>query len=190
MTKYLKYIFLGLLILVVISIIGIYNALTKRTIEIENSWAQVENNYQSRFDLIPNITSVAKGFADHESRTFVQIAEARSGWNNAASREEKIAAGQEFDSNLSRLLVTFEAYPQLTSSQSFLNIQDRLDSIENRLRIARMDYNTSVKTYNMQVQTFPTLFTARLFGFTPEAFFSSTEGAETAPMVRDFLNFD
>ena len=160
-----------------------YNGLIQSRGSLDSSWADVENQYQRRFDVIPNLVNTVKGAADFEQETFESVTQARSQWQNAGTREEQVNAANNFDSALSRLLVTVESYPQLQATQAFRDLMTQLEGTENRIATARRDYNEAARAYNVHTQRFPTLLLARIFGFGPEAYFESAEGAETAPKV-------
>ncbi len=182
-----KWILIGLVAVFVLYLGGTYNALIGQKGMVEGSWAQVQNVYQSRFDLVPNLQAIVKGAANFEQETLIGVTEARTKWMNASSegnREEQVAAANQFDSALSRLLVTVESYPQLTATQGFLTFQAQLEGIENRVRVARMDYKSTVTKYNIFVQQFPRMILANLFGFEPEPFFKAVDQAQTAPQIN------
>lgn len=163
-----------------------YNGFVRSRGAVANAWAQVETQYQRRIDLIPNLVSTVKGAANFEQSTFVQVTEARNAWAQAKAigdRGQQITAAGSFDSALSRLLVTVEAYPQLQATQAFRDLMTQLEGTENRISVARKGYNDSVFTYNVRVQSFPGLLAAKVLGFTPEAPFSAVAGADKAPAV-------
>ncbi len=161
-----------------------YNGLISAKAGVEGAWAQVETQYQRRFDLIPNLVNTVKGAADFEQETFTAVTAARSQWQSAGTRDEKVAAASGFDSALSRLLVTVEGYPQLQATQAFRDFMTQLEGTENRIATARRDYNTAVQSYNVLVLRFPRNILAGMFGFGPEKMFESTPGAENAPAVN------
>lgn len=185
--SYWKYIIPGAVIILLIWVFGNYNGLIRQRENVDNNWRQVETQYQRRFDLVPNLVSTVKGAAGFEQDTLTAVTSARTQWMNAGTnRESQVAAAQTFDSALSRLLVTVEAYPQLQATQAFRDLMTQLEGTENRIATARKDYNDSVMTYNVAVRTFPANLVAGIFGFDPEAGFQSTPGSENAPTV----NFD
>ncbi|MSR86916.1 LemA family protein [Candidatus Peribacteria bacterium] len=161
-----------------------YNSLVTAKAGVEGAWAKVETQYQRRIDLVPNLVSTVKGAAAFEQSTFTAITEARSQWQGAGTRDAKVAAASGFDSALSRLLVTVEAYPQLQATQAFRDLMTQLEGTENRIATARRDYNTAVQGYNVLVKRFPKNILAGMFGFTPEAMFASDDGADKAPAVQ------
>ncbi len=180
-----------LIVLAIAAAIGLwlwsgYNGLVASKGAVDAQWAQVETQYQRRFDLIPNLVSTVKGAANFEQETFTAVTAARSQWQAAPNRAGKIEAASTVESSLSRLLVTIEAYPQLQATQAFRDLMTQLEGTENRIAVARKDFNEAVQSYNVGVRQFPRNIVAGIFGFTPEASFSATPGSENAPAV----NFD
>ncbi len=178
------YIILAIVAVLIIWVWTGYNGLVSSKAAVEGSWAQVETQYQRRIDLVPNLVSTVKGAAKFEQETFTAITTARSQWQSAGSRDEKITAASGFDSALSRLLVTVEAYPQLQATQAFRDLMTQLEGTENRIATARRDYNGAVQSYNVLVRRFPRNILAGLFGFGPEKLFASDAGADKAPAVQ------
>lgn len=184
-----------MIVLAVVVVVGLwlvssYNGLVSERAAVQNSWAQVETQYQRRVDLVPNLVSTVKGAANFEQQTFVEVTEARSAFTQAKTvgdRGQEIAAAGAFDSALSRLLVTVEAYPQLQATEAFRDLMTQLEGTENRISVARKDYNDSVASYNVRVLRFPGRVAAALFGFGPEKSFEAQEGSDKAPVV-DFSN--
>lgn len=157
---------------------------------VKESRSQVENQYQRRSDLIPNLVNTVKGFANQEQEVFIWVTEARASAtkttvdiNDAASMAEFQAAQWELSSALSRLLVTVEAYPQLKSDQNFLELQTQLEGTENRISVERKRYNEEVKVYNTYIRKVPNNIFANLFNFDKAELFEAEEGAEEAPEV-------
>ena len=144
--------------------ISTYNNLVRMQGAVDNAWAQVENNLKRRYDLIPNLVSTVKGYANHEEEVFTQIAEARSKLNGATTVEDKAAASNQLEAGLGRLLAISESYPELKADQSFLSLQDELAGTENRLAVSRKDYNDTTTSYNIRIRTFPTNLIAGLMG--------------------------
>lgn len=181
------YIVLGIAVLIILWAIASYNGFVTAKGNVDRQWAQVETQYQRRVDLVPNLVSTVKGAANFEQETFRQVTEARSAWAQAKTigdRSGQITAANSFDSALSRLLVTVEAYPQLQATQAFRDLMTQLEGTENRISVARKDYNDAVFAYNVKVQRFPGLLAATIFGFSPEASFEAQEGADVAPPVN------
>ena len=180
-------IILGIIILFGIiifsSIKGTYNSLIMLDEGVKTAWAQVENQLQRRFDLIPNYVETVKGYAKHEKELFVKVTEARSKVGGATNIPDKIKANNELSGALSRLLLVVERYPDLKANQNFIRLQDELAGTENRIAVERRRYNETVKTYNIKVRSFPTNILAGLFGFEKAAFFEVPEAAKAVPKV-------
>jgi len=181
-------IILGIILLVVFSfysfIKGTYNSLVTLDEGVKAAWAQVENQLQRRYDLIPNYVETVKGFAKQEREVFIKVTEARSRVGGATTVPDKIKANNELSGALSRLLVVVERYPELKSDQNFLRLQDELAGTENRIAVERRRYNETVKTYNIKVRSFPTNILAGMFGFEKAAFFEVPEAAKAVPKVE------
>lgn len=154
---------------------------------INVQWAQVENQYQRRFDLIPNIVATVKGVAQQEQEVFGAIAEARTRYSGAVTPDQKAQAATQVESALGRLLVIAENYPVLQSSQAYRDLIVSLEGTENRISVERKKYNDEVKTLNTSVKVFPSSVVASLFGVKERAYFEVTDAAATAPTV-DFTN--
>jgi LemA protein len=163
---------------------GTYNSLVMLDEGVKAAWAQVENQLQRRYDLIPNYVETVKGFAKQEKEVFIKVTEARSRVGGATTVPDKIEANNALSSALSRLLVVVEQYPQLKSDQNFLRLQDELAGTENRIAVERRRYNETVKTYNIKVRTFPTNILAGMFGFEKATFFEIPEAAQEVPKVE------
>lgn len=175
---------LGVVILVGIWLAISYNGLVSSQEGVRNAWAQVETTYQRRIDLVPNLVNTVKGAADFEQSTLTAVTAARTQWQAAPTRQDKVAAAQNMESAISRLLVTVEAYPQLQATQAFRDLMTQLEGTENRINVARRDYNDAVMSYNVAVRRFPRNIIATLFGFTQEKPFEAAPGAEQAPSVN------
>lgn len=171
-------------------IVGKYNGMISSNLTVEQRWSDVETQYQRRFDLIPNVQATVEGAADFEKSTFTAVTEARSAWakaNATPGREDDIAALNNFDSAISRLLVSVESYPQLRATEAFNSLITTLEGTENRISQARRQYNEAVTTYNTMIRVFPNNVIAGLFSFEKEDLFESAEGSELAPKI-DFSN--
>jgi LemA protein len=178
---------LGLIILGGFWVTSVYNSLVSADVAVEESWSQVQVQYQRRFDVIPNLVETVKGVANFERSTYEAVTAARSAWAQSlqsGTRQEQIAATGQVDSALSRLLVTVENYPDLKAQENFSALQAQIEGTENRVATARRDFNSVVKLYNEKIRRVPTNIFAGMFGFEEEAFFESTESAEDAPQVR------
>lgn len=173
-----------------------YNKLVSMEEGVNSAWSQVENQYQRRADLIPNLVSTVQGSADFEKSTLTEVTDARSRVGQMKLSAEDLSDPQKFQafqqaqdqlsSALSRLLVVSENYPTLKSNENFLQLQSQLEGTENRISVERRRYNETVQSYNSEVRSFPTLISAKIFGFKEKEYFKSVAGSEKAPDV----NFD
>ncbi len=171
-----------------------YNGMVTMEEGINGAWAQVENQYQRRLDLIPNLVETVKGYAEHESSVFTEVANARASAggvmqmsDDLLSDPEAFARFQEAQAGLGgalqRLLVTTENYPELKANEQFLSLQSQLEGTENRISVERMRFNESVQAYNSHIRKFPQAFIANMFGFDAKQYFEAESGAESAPKV-------
>jgi len=181
-------IIVGLLILIIVIpysyLKGTYNSLVTMDESVKGAWAQVENQLQRRYDLIPNYVETVKGYAAHEKEVFLKVTEARSKVAGAGSINEKIQANNQLTSALSRLLVVVERYPELKANTNFIRLQDELAGTENRIAVERRRFNETVKVYNIKIRTFPTNIIAGMFGFEKAAFFEVPKERQEAPKVK------
>jgi len=178
-----------------LGLMGSYNRLVKLQQSVDQSWAQVQNVYQRRADLIPNLVNTVSGAANFEKSTLIAVTDARASVGrvqldankaptDAAQLEQFQAAQGQLSNALSRLLVVVERYPELKANQSFLGLQAQLEGTENRISVERGNFNTAVQNYNTAVRSFPTNLIAGMFGFAPRPFFAAQPGAEKAPAVN------
>ncbi len=163
--------------------VNTYNSLVQLDESAKTSWAQIEVQYQRRMDLIPNLVNTVKGAANFEQSTLEAVTNARSAWAKAGNANEKIDAANQFNSAISRLLVTVESYPTLKATEAFMRLNDELAGTENRIQFARQSYNETVKMYNMTIRMFPGSIIAGMYGFTAKTLFEAKSGAETLPTV-------
>lgn len=177
----------GLIVLVLLWAGSQYNRFVSQGEAINSQWAQVENQLQRRFDLIPNLVGTVKGVSKQEKDVIAEITEARTRYSGASSVDAKAAAAGQVESALGRLLVITENYPQLQSSQAYKDLMTSLEGTENRLAVERMKYNDLVKVYNTSVRRFPGSVFASVFGFSEHAYFEVSEQAKVNPTV-DFTN--
>ena len=166
------------------SIKGTYNRLVTLDEGIKTAWAQVENQFQRRMDLIPNYVETVKGYAQHERETLEAVTEARAKVAGSTTPSQQIEANNELAAALGRLLLVVERYPDLKANQNFIRLQDELAGTENRIAVERMRYNEAVRTYNVYIRRFPTLILANLFGFTRTPLFEAPEEAAKPPKVQ------
>lgn len=163
---------------------GAYNKFVTQNEQINGQWAQVENQYQRRFDLIPNIVETVKGVAQQEQEVFGAIADARTRYAGATTPDQKAAAATQVESALGRLLVIAENYPVLQSSQAYRDLITTLEGTENRISVERMKYNDTVRAFNTNVKRFPTSLIASISGFSEHAYFEIGEGVDKVPNVQ------
>ena len=173
-----------ILLIFFLSVKGMYNSLVRLDEGIKGAWAQVENQLQRRYDLIPNYVETVKGYAKFEKDVLLKVTEARARVGGAGSVKEKIDANNELSSALSRLLVVVERYPDLKANQNFIRLQDELAGTENRIAVERRRYNEAVRAYNVKIRSFPTNILAGLFGFSRAEFFEAPAEAKEAPKVK------
>jgi len=188
-------ILLFIIVIAALALGGIYNRLVRLQQGVDQSWAQVQNVYQRRADLIPNLVNTVQGAANFEKSTLTEVTNARASVGrvqidpnkapaDAAKLEEFQQAQGQLSNALSRLLVVVERYPELKANQNFLTLQAQLEGTENRISVERGNFNTAVQNYNTAVRSVPANFVAGIFGFAPRPFFNAQPGAEKAPTVN------
>jgi LemA protein len=190
---------IGCIVLIVVVVLGIffvsqYNALVNSQEQVNSAWAQVQNVYQRRMDLIPNLVETVKGVAKFEKETYIAVAEARAKAGQIQITPEMLNDPEKFrqfeqaqatlTSSLARLLAVAEAYPQLKANQNFLNLQEQLEGTENRIAVERRRFNEVVQAYNTKIRRFPTSLVAGMFGFQQRPYFAAAPEAERAPKVQ------
>ncbi|REB04744.1 LemA family protein [Sporosarcina sp. BI001-red] len=173
----------GIIIVLALILVPSYNKFVTSDENVDQAYSQIETQLQRRVDLIPNLVHTVKGFAKQEKDVIGQVTEARSKLAGANGPQEQAAADTELSGALSRLLVVVENYPELKSNENFKQLSDELAGTENRLAVARKDYNDEVASYNKQVKRFPGKLVASVFGFDEKEYFKSDAGAEKAPEV-------
>ncbi len=172
-----------IVVVLVLWLVGKYNFFVNQNESITGQWAQVENQLQRRFDLIPNVINTVKGIMKQEKDIFTALAEARTRYAGSTTIDEKAAAAGQVESSLGRLLVISENYPQLQSSQSFRDLTVELEGTENRIAVERMKYNDLVKILNAGIKRFPNSIIASIFGVKERSYFEVTDEAKTVPKV-------
>lgn len=181
-----------ILIAVVVIIIGwfwtSYNRLVTANEGVNNQWAQVEVQYQRRFDLIPNLVASVKGIMTQEQTVFGDLANARAHYTSATSVNDKVAAANEVESSLSRLIAIVENYPELKSAETVQTLMSQLEGTENRISVERGRYNDQVQVFNIMIKRFPMSILANMYGFTVKTYFQTTPGASAVPAVDLKLN--
>jgi len=166
---------LGVLALVVIYFVGVYNRFAKLKVRIEEAWSQIDVQLKRRADLIPNLVETVKGYASHEKEVFQRVTEARSALMNASNAKEAGQADQQLQAALKSLFAVAEAYPELKAQESFNQLQNELSDTEDKVAYSRQFYNSVVRDYNSMLATFPSNFIGNMFGFTEREFFEATE---------------
>ena len=192
-----SYIVIGVIIVIVIGIFmwfkGSYNQMVTRSENVSSQWSNVENQYQRRLDLIPNLVNTVKGYASHEENTLTEVVNARAKATQTQINFEQLDEASmqrlnrtqgELSSALSRLMAISESYPDLKANQNFLELQAQLEGTENRIAVERRKFNDTVRTYNAYIRQFPKNIIAGMFGFTPKPYFEANAGAENAPKVE------
>jgi LemA protein len=174
----------GIIVVIALWLAGGYNGFVSKNASIDNQWAQVENQLQRRFDLIPNLEATVKGIAKQEKDVFGMIADARTRYAGATTVDAKAKAAGEYESAIARLLVITENYPTLQSSQSFRDLMTSLEGTENRISVERMKYNDFVKAYDVSRKTFPSNIIASIFGFGAREYFQVSETAKENPKIN------
>jgi LemA protein len=188
-------ILLFIVVIAALAVGGSYNRLVRLQQTVDQSWAQVQNVYQRRADLIPNLVNTVSGAANFEKSTLTEVTNARASVGrvqldpnkapaDAAQLEQFQAAQGQLSNALSRLLVVVERYPELKANQNFLGLQAQLEGTENRISVERGNFNTAVQNYNVAVRSFPTNLIAGMLGFPPRPFFTAQAGAEKPPPVQ------
>ena len=194
-TTFQKLIFLAITVSLSLNLTGCgYNSLVSQEENVNSAWAQVENQYQRRADLIPNLVNTVKGSADFEKSVLTEVTDARSkvgqtkitadDLNDPEKFQQFQNAQDQLSSAISRLLMVVENYPQIKSNENFLQLQAQLEGTENRISVERKRFNEAVQTYNTSIRKFPTIITAKIFGFQEKQYFQSREGSEEAPDVK------
>ncbi len=181
------WIIIGIIVVIIIAAIGgfasSYNGMVAVQTEVETAFANIDAQLQRRADLIPNLIETVKGVMKHEQDIINSVTEARARYVGAGSVAEKIEATGELDPALSRHMVVVENYPTITANQNFTALQDELAGTENRIAVARKDYNEAVSNYNKRIKSFPKNIIAGMFGFEPMEYFEAAEGAKEVPKV-------
>ena len=163
---------------------SLYNNMVTASENVDNQWAQVETQYQRRFELIPNLVNSVQGIMDQEKEVFNNLADARTRYSGAVNADEKATAAGQVETALGRLLVIVERYPELRSVETVQNLMTQLEGTENRVSVERKRYNDTIKEYNLKVKRIPGRWIAGMFGFGERVFFDSVEGSEEAPTVE------
>ncbi len=184
---------LGLIFIGGCSTVGTYNSMVNKEENVKTTWSQVENVYQRRADLIPNLVEIVKGYASHEQGTFTAVIEARAKATSMTIDPSKATPAQlkafsdaqgELSSTLSKLMVVVEQYPNLKANENFMALQSQLEGTENRIAVERKRFNEAAQGYNTYIRRFPANIFAGMFGFQSKAYFEAEEGANKAPKIK------
>ena len=183
-SKIAIWVIVGIIVILVVVGISQYNSLVGINENVENQRANIDTMLQRRVDLIPNLVNTVKGYAEHEKEVIEDVSNARAKLAGAASMEEKADADNQLSGALSRLVMVVENYPDLKANQQFIALSDELAGTENRIAVARKDYNDAVKNYNQKIRRFPSNIFANLLGFEKAEYFQAAEGAQQVPEVN------
>lgn len=182
------WIILGIVVVLIIAVIGMYNSLVQSKIKVDNAWSQIDVQLQRRFDLIPNFVETVKGYMTHEKETFEKIASLRTSWANANSVSEKAELDNQLSTTLKTIMAVSENYPELKANQNFSELSEELRNTENKISFSRQFYNDTVTMYNTKLQVFPSNIIAGMFNFKARDLFK-TESDEARRNVKvDFGN--
>jgi len=182
------WIIVGVVVLLALWFLSSYNSLVTASESVDNKWAQVETQYQRRFDLIPNLVNAVKGSMSQEQTIFEELAAARSNYTGAQTVSEKAAAATQVESGLGRLLAIMENYPELKSIDTVQTLMAQLEGTENRISVERSRFNDEVKSYNVMIKRIPMNMVAGIFGYTEKSYFEVAAGVENAPAVDLNIN--
>ena len=174
---------IAVIVIIAIMMVSGYNGMVSKQENVESALSDLDVMLQRRADLIPNLVSTVKGYASHETEIINKVTEARTKLTNASSVEEKSSANNELTSSLNALMVVVENYPDLKSSQNFMQLSDELAGTENRIAVARKDYNNAVKIFNTSIKKFPNNLLAGIFGFEKAVYFEADESSSEVPDV-------
>ena len=177
------WIILGIIVLLIIFVISIYNSLVTLKQRVKNAWSQIDVQLQRRFDLIPNLVECVKGYMSHEEDVLTKVTELRTSWANAGTISEKVELDNQLSGALKTIMAVSENYPDLKASQNFSELQEELRNTENKISYSRQFYNDTTTRYNTKLELFPSNIIAGMFHFTPETLFK-TESDEARKNVK------
>ena len=180
------WIILGIVVIIAIILIVIYNSLVTLRQRVNNAWAQIEVQLQRRFDLIHNLIETVKGYMDHEQDTLTKVTNLRTSWSNATTVEEKANLGNELSNTLKTIMAVAENYPNLKADQSFNQLQNEISETEDKVAYSRQFYNDTVTMYNTKLETFPSNLVAGMFGFKPSTLFNVDNDEARKAVKVDF----
>ena len=182
------WIILGIVVVLIIAIIGMYNSLVQSRIKVDNAWSQIDVQLQRRFDLIPNFVETVKGYMTHEKETFEKIASLRTSWANANSVSEKAELDNQLSTTLKTIMAVSENYPELKANQNFSELSEELRNTENKISFSRQFYNDTVTMYNTKIQVFPSNIIAGMFNFKARDLFKAESDEARRNVKVDFGN--
>lgn len=180
----IEWIVLGLIVLLALFAVALYNGLIGARLRVDNAFSQIDVQLKRRNDLIPNLVETVKGYAKHEKSVFENVTKARAAMMSAGSVAGKAQASDMLTGALKSLFAVAEAYPQLRANENFKQLQDQLSELEEKIAYSRQFYNDSVEQYNQSIQTFPNVLFAGMFGFTSREFFAASAGERANPKVQ------
>ena len=180
------WIILGIVVVLIIAVIGMYNSLVQSKIKVDNAWSQIDVQLQRRFDLIPNFVETVKGYMTHEKETFEKIASLRTSWANANSVSEKAELDNQLSTTLKTIMAVSENYPELTANQNFSELSEELRNTENKISFSRQFYNDTVTMYNTKLQVFPSNIIAGMFNFKARDLFKAESDEARRNVKVDF----
>ena len=180
--------FLGIIVVLAVIIIAMYNGLVTSRQKVKNAWSQIDVQLQRRFDLIPNFVETVKGYMQHEKDTLTKVTELRTSWANATTVDEKAELNNQLSGALKTIMAVSEGYPELKANQNFSELSEELRNTENKISFSRQFYNDTVTMYNTKLEVFPSNIIANMFAFKPETLFAA-ESEEARKNVKvDFNN--
>lgn len=182
------WIILGIVVVLIIAVIGMYNSLVQSKIKVDNAWSQIDVQLQRRFDLIPNFVETVKGYMAHEKETFEKIASLRTSWANANSVSEKAELDNQLSTTLKTIMAVSENYPELKANQNFSELSEELRNTENKISFSRQFYNDTVTMYNTKLQVFPSNIIAGMFNFKARDLFKAESDEARRNVKVDFGN--
>ena len=182
------WIILGIVVVLIIAVIGLYNSLVQSKIKVDNAWSQIDVQLQRRFDLIPNFIETVKGYMTHEKETFEKIASLRTSWANANSVSEKAELDNQLSTTLKTIMAVSENYPELKANQNFSELSEELRNTENKISFSRQFYNDTVTMYNTKLQVFPSNIIAGMFNFKARDLFKAESDEARRNVKVDFGN--
>lgn len=177
---------IGIIVLIILWVIAMYNGLVRKRVKVDNSWGQIDVQLQRRFDLIPNLVNSVKGYMEHEEGVLTKVTELRTAWASATTVDEKAKLDGELNSALKTIMAVSENYPDLKANQNFSELQEELRNTENKISYSRQFYNDCVSMYNMAISVVPTNIIASIFGFKPRSLFEAESDEARKNVKVDF----